>query len=99
MAVDPATDVVEIVYQGSKEAPFYSKYMGKMQFLRNGNLLVTESVRGRVFELSKENEVVWEYISRFDKKNVLLVQEGSRYPKSYFGKVDDWDCSSKAAAN
>ncbi len=96
MAVDPATDDVEIVYQGTEKAPFYSKYMGKMQFLSNGNLLITESVRGRVFELTKNRKIVWEFISRFDKGNVLLVQEGSRYSKDYF-KVGNWDCSGKTA--
>ena len=98
MTADPATGEVEIVYQGTDTAPFYSRYMGKMQFLDNGNLLVTEAVRGRVFELTKKNKVVWEYISRFDKDNVLLLQEGTRYPKSYFN-VGNWDCSGKIAAN
>jgi hypothetical protein len=28
-----------------------------------GNTLVTESERGRVFELTREKEIVWEYIT------------------------------------
>lgn len=40
---------------------FFSQVRGACQRLPNGNLLVTESQRGRVFELDAEGEVVWDW--------------------------------------
>jgi hypothetical protein len=32
--------------------------------LANGNTLITESTRGRAFEITPEGEMVWEYLNR-----------------------------------
>jgi hypothetical protein len=39
--------------------------MGNAQCLPNGNTLITESSFGRFFEVTKEGEIVWEYINPF----------------------------------
>jgi len=36
--------------------------MGYAQRLPNGNTLITESSFGRFFEVTKEGEIVWEYV-------------------------------------
>ena len=41
---------------------FYSAYQGAAQRLSNGNTHITESVAGRLFEVTSSGEVVWEYI-------------------------------------
>jgi len=46
------------------ERKFFTAFMGSAQRLANGNTLITESNSGRVFEVTKEKEVVWEYIAR-----------------------------------
>lgn len=40
---------------------FYSNIMSGAQRLHNGNTLITEADTGRVFEVTMEKEVVWEY--------------------------------------
>jgi len=40
---------------------FYTLSQGFVQRLANGNTLVTESERGRAFEVTREGELVWEY--------------------------------------
>ena len=45
----------EVVFEGSEQQPFYSKRMGKHQWLPNGNLLITEATEGRAFELDPEH--------------------------------------------
>ncbi len=47
-------------YKGN-ERKFFSYFMSGAQRLVNGNTLITEANMGRVFEVTKEGEVVWEY--------------------------------------
>ena len=42
---------------------FSSLFCGALDCLANGNVLVTESCRGRAFELTPSGEIVWEYVS------------------------------------
>lgn len=44
---------------------FFSPYMGSAQRLENGNTFICESAFGRLFEVTPEGEVVWEYIIPF----------------------------------
>lgn len=48
----------------------FSATMCSVQRLPNGNTLITESLSGRIFEITLENEVVWDYVT-LDKKNVI----------------------------
>jgi hypothetical protein len=63
--VDPETS--EIVWQYADRAPlnFFSPYISGCQRLPNGNTLITEGNFGRLFEVTTEGQVVWEYISPF----------------------------------
>ena len=36
--------------------------MGGVQRLANGNTLICESLHGRVFEVTPEGEIVWDYV-------------------------------------
>jgi hypothetical protein len=36
-----------------------------MQRLENGNTLINEGSNGRIFEVTRDHEIVWEYISPF----------------------------------
>ena len=46
-----------------RRSDFSTQFCGVAAPLPNGNILVTESCRGRSFELSPEGELVWEYLS------------------------------------
>ncbi len=50
----------EIVFEYRADS-FYSQSRGYVQKLENGNYLITESERGRIFEITLEKELVWEY--------------------------------------
>ena len=61
--VNPKTG--EIVWE-YKELPyynFYSPHISGARRLLNGNTLVTEGAFGRMFQVTMEGEVVWEYIN------------------------------------
>jgi uncharacterized protein (UPF0248 family) len=63
--VNPATNEIVWKYQDKPTWNFFSPRMGFAQRLPNGNTLITESSFGRVFEVTKEDEIVWEYINPF----------------------------------
>jgi outer membrane protein assembly factor BamB len=48
-------------YKAKKPEDFYSPRRGVCQRLPNGNTLITESDRGRVFEVTYSGEIVWEF--------------------------------------
>jgi len=55
----------EIVWQYQDEFPlhFFSHFLSGCQRLPNGNTLICEGSNGRFFEVTKEKELVWEYIN------------------------------------
>ena len=63
--VDPATDEIVWKYQDRPARNFYSPRMGNAQRLPNGNTLLCESSFGRFFEVTKDGEIVWEYVNPF----------------------------------
>lgn len=44
---------------------FYSPFISSAQRLANGNTLITEGSNGRIFEVTAQHEIVWEYISPY----------------------------------
>jgi hypothetical protein len=66
---DPIT--LEVVWQyppnagGFADPTFFSHYISSAQRLPNGNTLIDEGADGRIFEVTREHEIVWEYVSPF----------------------------------
>jgi hypothetical protein len=62
-----APETSEIVWQYIDQTPpnFFSPYISGAQRLPNGNTLITEGDFGRLFEVTMEGQVVWEYVSPF----------------------------------
>ena len=67
LEVNPITfeTVWEYALAGQERFMFFSHYVSSAQRLPNGNTLITEGADGRVFEVSTEKEIVWEYVSPF----------------------------------
>ena len=61
---------------------FYSPFISGMQRLPNGNTLITEGSDGRVFEVTKDHELVWEFISPYwgQKLPMNMVYRAYRVP-------------------
>lgn len=58
---DPRDGTVEWSYAGSQKEPFHSQIRGSQQLLPNGNVLVTDTETGRVLEVARTGEIVWEF--------------------------------------
>ena len=59
--VDPSTNEIDWEYQDSPPYNFFSPYISGARRLPNGNTLITEGMFGRMFQVTPEGEVVWEY--------------------------------------
>ncbi len=72
---DPLTQKVYWQYRGEGQKRFFSHWLGYNQRLPNGNTLITESTQGRIFEVTPENEIVWEYYNphRTGEENELIA--------------------------
>lgn len=49
---------------------FYSSYISSAQRLPNGNTLITEGSDGRLIEVTREHEIVWEFVNPYTE-NIL----------------------------
>lgn len=63
--LNPETREVTWEYRGIPIWTFFSPNISGAQRLPNGNTLICEGLLGRVFEVTPEGEIVWEYISPF----------------------------------
>jgi hypothetical protein len=64
LELDPGSKEILWHYPQDSETKFFSKDRGSALRLANGNTLITESTRGRAFEITPEGEMVWEYLNR-----------------------------------
>ena len=69
----------QIVWQYSDNPPhnFFSPYISGAQRLPNGNTLITEGNYGRLFEVTPEREVVWEYVNPYFNTQQITKDESS----------------------
>lgn len=99
LELDPTT--YEIVWQYTpKEAGFtipidaqrfYSGFISGMQRLPNGNTLICEGSNGRVFEVTKEHELIWEFVSPYidSRFNMNVVYRAYRVPYEWVPQIQN----------
>jgi len=68
LELDPVRKTIVWEYRSSPPEEFYSRARGAAQRLANGNTLITESDRGRVFEVTPSGEIVWTWLNPMCKK-------------------------------
>src|SRR5690606_36181070 len=75
LEIDPATGAVTWSYEGTVKTPFQSDTCGSCQRMPNGNTVITESDHGRAFEVTRDGEIVWEFVSphRAGERNELIA--------------------------
>jgi hypothetical protein len=63
LEVDPKSGTVTWSYQGDDKHPFHSPLRSSAEVLPNDNVLITESDGGRVFEVTRAGEIVWNFVN------------------------------------
>ncbi len=99
LEINPVTLKVEWSFVGSDvvngmmgivdNTTFYSQLISAAQRLPNGNTLITEGCFSRLFEVTPEKEIVWEYRAPFDEVSRPMIYRAYRYPYSYVPQVDE----------
>lgn len=89
--LDPETGKTQIIYPIEGQPSFYTDIMGTHQLLKNGNRLIAESRAGRVFEVTTQGEIVWDYVKPYDETYASLIEAAQRLDSDYF-TVKDWSC-------
>jgi len=63
--MDPLTNQVVWEYVGRPKESFFSGFISGAQRLPNDNTLICEGGKGRLFEVTSEKEIVWEFRSPY----------------------------------
>ena len=83
--LNPISLAVEWSFAGNDSEWLYSRTRGMQQVLPNDNVLITESDGGRILEVTRAGEVVWEFrnpAGADQKQNYIGVVCGAfRFPK------------------
>ena len=100
LEIDPTT--LEIKWQYTPKeagfvipldaARFYSPFISSAQRLPNGNTLITEGSDGRIFEVTPDHQIVWEYISPYWRQGALnlnLVYRAYRAPYDWVPQLPE----------
>lgn len=91
--LQPHTDSVRVTFPTPRSAPLYTDVRGKWQRLENGNMLLTESMAGRVVEVAPDGGTVWEWVQAPSSATVVpSVTEATRVALTPEA-VAAWPCS------
>jgi hypothetical protein len=88
--VNPKTSEIVWEYKDEYLLNFYSAICSSAERLPNGNTLICESTKGRIFEVTPDSEIVWEFVNPFyEYKGNMglsnLVFRAHRYGYDYPG--------------
>jgi hypothetical protein len=100
LEIDPVTKGIVWSYEGKPAKSFFTPFMGGVQGLANGNVLITDSTSSRAFEVNRAGETVWEFFEptliddgaaekdepAASKKTVTIYRMGRVTPPSLVGR-------------
>jgi hypothetical protein len=72
------------VWSYSEPEHFFSSFISGAQRLPNGDTLICEGAKGRVFEITGAGEIVWDYLSPLGGEIEPSPQGGKAPPKALF---------------
>ena len=93
VSIAPKSYRTEVVFDG-RVNDFYSRIRGKHVFTEAGNLLITSTQQGRVFEIDPNGDVVLEIFNTkaSDQNYVYLISEAAWRPPATFNFAEDTAC-------
>lgn len=80
---NPRTSAIEWSYAGAEDRKLESVLRSGQQRLSNGNTLITESDGGRLLEVTRGGDIVWEYVNPIrggaGDRRIPVLSSGHRY--------------------
>jgi hypothetical protein len=103
LEIDPQTSQIVWNYRGIPANQFFSGHISGASRLDTGNVLVCEGTSGRLFEVNRAHEVVWEWINPFLNTNsrgeaTVSIYRAHRYSVDH-PALQDKDLSPARYAN
>lgn len=87
LEMDPKTKTQVWEYHADPRPSFFSHCCGSVQELPNGNVVITDAEKGRVFEVTRDKRIVWDYWNSFKvpekQKRVSTLRGVWNYLKAY----------------
>ncbi len=87
--VDPATDEIVWSYYGTPREQFFSGHISGAERLAGDNVLICEGTSGRIFEVTRAGELVWEWVTPFLDPSAIgptkQIFRAHRYEPSFEG--------------
>jgi hypothetical protein len=89
LELDPLTGEIMWDYTGDPKPSFFSPFISGVERLPNGNTLICEgsaagdSRRPRLFEVTPDREIVWEYLSPYADPGTHGIYRAQRYGADY----------------
>lgn len=85
--VDRSTGNATWEWEGDPPESFFSWNVSNAEPLPNDNVLVCEGAAGRIFELTRRGDVVWEWVSpfrgRLQGRGTVILFRAHRYPPDH----------------
>ncbi|MBR9652742.1 arylsulfotransferase family protein [Thalassovita aquimarina] len=91
LSFDPATGETRVLYPLAEGDAFFTWIEGAHQRQPNGNILISETYAGRIFEVTPDGKIAWDYRLPYDDEAASMFEVGMRVPLDFFD-VDDWNC-------
>ena len=94
--MQPHTDSVRVLFPTEQSEPFHTFHRGTWQKLDNGNMLLAETSKGRIVEVTPDGRTAWEWVHESpesDDSKVLPAGDADR-PNLTRNDVAPWSCSS-----
>jgi len=90
--LNPLTKRIVWEYKSNPPGQFFSVSRGSAQKLPNANTLITDSHKGRVFELTYDGEVVWEFYNPQIKIKKNRKMRATIYPMIRITDPENYPC-------
>lgn len=81
--LDPLSKEIVWEYTGTPKRSFFGAFISGAQLLPNDNILVCEGVSARLFEVTRDREIVWEYRSPYADAGTYGIYRAVRYAPEF----------------
>jgi hypothetical protein len=85
--IDPIKKEIVWEYHSAPKETFYSPVTSGAERLPNGNIFVCDGVHSRFFEITPGGEIVWDFISTYDRINTESILRANMYAPQYVKPV------------
>jgi hypothetical protein len=85
--IDPIKREIVWEYHSTPKETFYAPFLSGAERLPNGNIFVCDGTHSRFFEITPGGEIVWDFISTYDRIDTEAILRANMYAPQYVQPV------------